>query len=190
MLSHWNEFCDLVKTGKTDCAAGPFNVFKARYECAIRFQSCQFEPGYSEPTELAYASGIKLLLSYSAAEALWRALGNRGDSINGEQWKLEDPSLSASLQTICSQLIEKSKAFGLKSKLVERLKDVSSSSGNNIFPILRALRHSFAHGHFTAWGQKDSPEGAAELIGLASEGLLADLDHRFSIYVEQIKSKS
>jgi len=50
-----------------------------------------------------------------------------------------------------------------------------------------ALRHSFAHGHFTAWGLKESPEGAAELIALACELLLADLDQRFSTYVHSIK---
>ena len=187
MLNHWKEFCDLVKTGKTDGVPGPLNVFNARYECAVRFQSCHFEPSYSEPTALAYASGIKLLLSYSAAEALWRALGNQGNGINGDDWKLEDRRLASSLQTICSQLIEKSQIFCLNSKLVERLKDAMSPNGNNIFPILRALRHSFAHGHFTAWGQKESPEGAAELITLVSEWLLADLDQRFSAYVQSFK---
>lgn len=170
-----------------DGVAGSFNVFKARYECAIRFQACRFEPSYSEPTALAYASGIKLLLSYSAAEALWRALGNQGNGINGDDWKLEDPSLARSLQAICTQLIEKSKVFYLNPKLVERLKDAASPSGNNIIPILMALRHSFAHGQFTAWGQKESPQGAAELITLACERLLADLDRRFSAYVQGFK---
>jgi hypothetical protein len=100
---------------------------------------------------------------------------------------LEDPRLASSLQAICTQLIENSHVFCLKPKLVERLKGVTSPSGNNIFPILKALRHSFAHGHFTAWGQKESPEGAAELITLACERLLADLDRRFSAYVQSVK---
>ena len=100
-LPHWKVWCDWVRTHRdTDPLRYPIakiNRANARYGVATRFKGITLE-GFSKTTTAGYESALRLMLCYSAAEAIFKALGQNITDV-----PMEDPDLAKALRTLFLQ---------------------------------------------------------------------------------------
>jgi hypothetical protein len=94
ILPYWKDFCDFRrdKVSIDPELSSKLNRFRARHRLATKFSGIQAD-GISEQALRGYAAGIKLMLSYSAAEALGNALGE-----NVKKWEMIDQRFALSLR--------------------------------------------------------------------------------------------
>ena len=106
-LSSWNSFNELRQDKKwasimPDGLTHLVNLFRARHDLASTLKSIEFEPEFSKDTTRAYLAGTRLLLSYSAGEALIKALRRlKGSkSLSVTNWVLKAPELANQLRPL------------------------------------------------------------------------------------------
>ena len=130
------------------------NKFSFRYRLAKSFNGAEFE-GFSSATQKGYNAGLQIMLCYSAYETALvveeMIKGNKKKAIHEDNsWV----NLAEKIRTNknLERLLNNSKnvnAQPIKEKLLEFY---SNKHNHDIILIAQTIRHTFAHGDFTAGG--------------------------------------
>lgn len=159
------------------------NRFHARLKVARRFRSISIVP-CSEPVRRGYTEGVRLMLTYSAAELFGETIRPR---MRTRFWKINDESLASRLRSIAKKLpsVDPSLDDDIKKPLIS----IAHSESIDVMPVAKALRHMFAHGIFTPGGTNAlSPRDATALRDL-SIALQEETIRRFSTWIDDLASR-
>jgi hypothetical protein len=179
-LQGWKEFCDKHHKDPNffePSIARNLNRFRARYLAALNFQSIQMDRA-SENLKRGYSVGIRLLLSYTAAEVLGSAIGPRIKS-----WKIYDPKIVRAIRDICKKYTDDQDAISEK-KLASLLLAFTNGEHDDLRVPATALRVLVAHGHFAPSGAVYTKRNADAVYGLSSR-LLAESERRFTSWLDE-----
>lgn len=130
------------------------NRFTYRYRIARAFKGIN-APDIGDRTLKGYAAGMRLMLAYSAFEEI-RKSGNAIKKIKSKQAdhrKIENTNLASRLRDNeeLKTLLKLSSTVKNKT-LVENVDLFFLNQNDDVMCIATALRHTFAHGDFTAAG--------------------------------------
>jgi hypothetical protein len=194
ILGDWRTFDTLRRDRKAlweECMPRGFttrvNIFKARFDVAARFVSMKFEPEFSEGTTRMYSAGTRLLLAYSASEALVQSedvfRGRKGASVTS--WSISRVSLANELRPVARLVLDNiCLCDNLRGTTIRYLSEFCEGGQSNIRPIATALRHVHAHGGFTARSlagiNSDSTDQHVAAIEALAMALLERCDEKFS----------
>ena len=171
----WKRFCQSVPNARcNETTTKKLNRFHARYQIASRFESIS-AAHYSEKALRGYASGIKLILAFSAAERLGEALGQTVYT-----WNINDRPLADRLRTMLPSSREVADAHFDRPQMSAKVVAFTQSEDPNVTIAARALRIMMAHGSFTPTGiDALTAKGANTLLKL-SNLLLDECANRFN----------
>jgi hypothetical protein len=167
ILESWRVFCNLCRGHGQDLCDDvvrrKLNRFYARYNLAARFHSISASE-FSLDALRGYSAGLKLFMTYNAAELLGEAIGEPV-----YQWEIKNADLANQLRrTLQKAHLDESGIFtsrGLKKKL----SDFMSGTSTDVRVAATALRVMFAHGSFTPTGVDSlSKKGGDAIIELAN----------------------
>lgn len=122
------------------------NRFQARFKVAQRFRSLSIVP-CSQAVRRGYSEGVRLMLTYSAAELFGETIRPR---MRMKSWKIVDESLSSRLGPIAKKL--PTVDLSLDEEIKQALLRIARKDSADVMPVAKALRHMFAHGIFTPGG--------------------------------------
>ena len=170
------------------------NIFKARFDIASRLQSMTFSPDFTDSTTQAYFAGTRLVLAYSAGEALARAedkLRNRKPS-SITNWSISRAGLAKELRPLVTLILENAEKHGtLNSNTRKYLEQFHEGNKSNIRPVATALRHFHAHGGLTARSITGSDDEKQYDFAPAVDGLawalLEKCDEKFTKMMGEIR---
>lgn len=202
-LSHWNAFNTLRSEYQPEWKARMpeglttrINIFKARFDIAVRIESIEFVPEFGDSTMQAYLAGTRLLMAYSAGEAFVRAESLiRDRKASGlTSWSISRAHLAKKILPLARLILERADSHGaLNHSTKKYLHDFILGDKSDVRPIATALRHVHAHGGLTA--RSITGEGVEEgfdFIESINELVLALLercDEKFSQLFKEIASK-
>lgn len=201
-LTHWSEFNTLRRCHQQAWGAhlptgltSRINIFKARFDIAVRMEKIMFEPQFDDNTMQAYLSGTRLLMAYSAGEAYMRAEGlfrDRKDS-RITTWSISRVALAKRMLPLARLLLEKADSHGALGTTTKKyLTDFVAGEKADVRPIASALRHVHAHGGLTArsiTGDGESQDfDFVECINELAMALLERCDEKFSQLFKEIAS--
>lgn len=199
-LSEWQEFDLIRRENNTQWSARlpkgittRINIFKARFDLASRLSLLTFMPTYDDDTSGMYLAGTKLLLAYSAAEALLRSedlFRARKKSYVGA-WTLARANLANELRPVAKLILDSSDSHGnLDERMKAKLLKFYDSTKSDVMPLASALRHIHAHGGLTARSLTgalvDTSSNHAAAISSLAQALLEKCDEKFSKLVKEI----
>jgi hypothetical protein len=174
-LPMFREYCIWLKTVDDDIVPlrtrSMLNIAHARLRVAKRFAGVRIERA-SPSLVRGYSVGVRLLLSYSAAETMGRAIGP-----SVKQWTIADESIRLQLQRTGSQL--RNWDFVLDEKTRARVDGFVRGEHDNVCVVATALRHLMAHGHFAPAGKLSMTAPATKAVETLCEHLLAATEQRF-----------
>lgn len=202
-LSDWDEFNSLrgikneiweerMPKGLTT----RINIFKARFEIAARLDSMTFSPEFGDGTTQAYLAGTKLLLAYSAGEALVRAedLFRDRKPSSVSSWSISRAGLAKDLLPLAKLILDNADSHGnLNSSTKSFLAKFCVGTKSNVRPVATALRHVHAHGGLTArnitgYGVNHA-SGHAIAIDALALAMLEKCDERFSLLFKDLSTR-
>ncbi len=102
--------------------------------------------GLSPTLVAGYSAGVRLLLSYSAAESMGGAIGRHITN-----WTIHHPEIVTPLRRISKEL--KEWPVGLNNSVKAQLTDFDLERHDNVRVSATALRHLMAHGHLRPRGR-------------------------------------
>jgi len=172
------------------------NIFKARFDIAVRMESMSFVPEFDDATMRAYVAGTRLLMAYSAGEAYMRAeslfRGRKAARITS--WSISRASLAKRMLPLAKLILEKADSHGALNNATKKyLNDFVAGGKADVRPIATALRHVHAHGGLTA--RSITGEGGdqgldfIECINELAMALLERCDEKFSQLFKEIASR-
>ncbi|CAM8646107.1 hypothetical protein MCEGEM3_02630 [Oxalobacteraceae bacterium] len=182
-LESWRLFCTLCRRhGQDICndvVRRKLNRFSARYNLADRFQFISASE-FSSDALRGYSAGLKLFMTYNAAELLGEAIGEPVHT-----WIIENSNLANQLRrTLQKAHLDESGIFTSKG-LRKKLSDFMNGTSTDVRVAATALRVMFAHGSFTPTGVDSlSKKGGDAIIELASI-LNATCDSKFTEWVQR-----
>lgn len=179
-LQGWKEFCDKRRHDASFFEPSmdrKLNRFRARYLVALNFQSIHIDRA-AENLKRGYSVGIRLLLSYTAAEVLGSAIGPRIKS-----WEIYDPKIVRAIRDICRKYTEDQDAISDK-KLASLLLAFTNGEHDDLRVPSTALRVLIAHGHFAPSGAVYTKRNADAVYGLSSL-LLSESERRFTSWLNE-----
>ena len=138
--------------GNTEINLG-LRKFIYRYRLAKSFTEAKFD-GFSKQTEKGYNCGLKMMLCYSAydesmtIEKLIKKNNRHAIRMDNSNIELANDIRKNELLKI---LLEKAENVNEK-KLIKKIQNFYNKENDDIFCIAMGLRHTFAHGEFTAGG--------------------------------------
>jgi len=172
------------------------NIFKARFEIAARLESITFSPEFGDNTTLAYLAGTKLLLAYSAGEALVRAedLFRDRKSSSVSSWTISRAGLAKDLLPLAKLILDNCDSHGnLNNSTKKFLAKFCEGGNSNVRPVATALRHVHAHGGLTARSITGSVEkndsGHAKVIEELALAFLEKCDEKFSLLSKDLAAR-
>lgn len=181
-LVGWKLFCTKSRdNGSLLCdttARRKLNRFYARYRLAVRFDSLRAS-GYSEKALRGYTAGLRLLVSYSAAELLGEAIG-----IKIITWKMPNPALAAVLRQILTRSFADSDEI-FSSKDLQNRVQLFMDGDDDVRVPATALRVMVAHGSFTPTGTDSLKKAGADALQQLSELLLQECEQRFRDWLRE-----
>lgn len=183
--SRFKEFTLWLKSGdRQDLASATVTRLyraHARHRVARRFQGLRRENG-SDSLIRGYSEGLRLFLSYSAAEAFGNAIGH-----HITRWTICDPSLAPPLRKLSKPLAERPDVIKgtARSSLIAFL----DSEHDNIRVVATALRHLVAHGDFTPTGAGVMTKQGAESIRRLADHMLVESDRQFAVWFARMAGK-
>lgn len=202
-LTHWSEF-NTIRSGDQQAWAAlmpkgltsRINIFKARFDLAVRMKSMSFSPEYDDATMQAYLAGTRLLMAYSAGEAYMRAesLFRDRKAARITTWSISRASLARRMLPLAKLILERSDSHGALTNATKKyLDDFIAGGKSDVRPIATALRHVHAHGGLTARsitgeGGDQGPD-FVECINELAMALLERCDEKFSHLYKDIDSR-
>ena len=144
--------------------------FKLRYRLAKSFKSINFD-GYSDRTIKGYESGMRVMLSYSAYEtALIVERLIKKNNFNTIHMNNSFKDLAKEIREIVGlKKLLKTSLNVNKEKIKEKIEDFYEKENFDIFCIAMGIRHTFAHGDFTA--------GEAEFYSAKNRKLMEEMSY-------------
>ena len=180
---YWKEYVYCMKAdGRTP--SREWSIFAERYRTASAYQMAMFVQ-LADKFTVGYSAGIGLLLSYSAFEAACRASMR-------DTYEVQIPSSEGFVVDCRKKLIRWFGRLGeeefplrgalVSSELRKGLNAFFAKETDNLLPIASALRHLFAHGHWTpntsvalSKGACSAIEMLAQLLRMKGDDLLFDV---------------
>lgn len=173
----WSEYCALRKR-RGEKPEPKWARFAARYRVAGNFQRGDYF-WMTEKSTRAYDHAIKFLLCYSAFECACDVMGRKPYKVHlgdGGEWIDE-----------CRKLARRhfgqfsNEEFPLRSALSSkvlqtRLSEFFEGASDDLMPIAMALRHLFAHGHWTPSTTGTLTKGACRCLNLLSQTIMREAD--------------
>jgi len=157
------------------------NRAAARYRIASLFNGIDVKPPGSKQLAAGYAAGIRLLLAYSAYEAVLRAAGKPKNT--------RPPLPGSKLQASATRDLRKClRAKPRVGNLLQRdtirdlpkeVKQFINGDDDQLFAAASALRHLIAHGNWSAWGGGAETACGRKALKLVAEYLLEETDLLF-----------
>ena len=195
-LPGWKKWCDYVKSQSVENSSPFFNAklnrANARFAMASGFRGLNLE-GFTEKSRLGYESVLRLLLTYTAAEALAEALDGKVT-----QWKIHDKKLASQLRPIFYAPLPaldesydpkvvrlKPLIFGLKESTRKHLEKFMLSETDNVLIAATVLRHLMAHGTLTLNGIDLKTLRGIHAINSLSDILLTKCEIEFKLWLEK-----
>jgi hypothetical protein len=177
----FRDYCIWVKAVDDDIVPlrtrSMLNIAHARLRVAKRFAGVRIDKA-SPSLVRGYSVGVRLLLSYSAAETMGRAIGP-----SVKQWAIADESIRLQMQRTGSQL--RNWDFVLDKKTRDKVDGFVRGEHDNVCVIATALRHLMAHGHFAPAGKLAMTAAATKAVETLCEHLLAATEQRFVSWFEE-----
>jgi len=153
-------------------------IAHARLRIAKRFQDVRIRD-VSPLLVRGYSVGVRLLLSYSAAETMGKAIGP-----HVSEWKIRDDEILPALRRVGSQLREWD--YVLEDNMRKHIDEFVRGERDNVRVMATALRHLMAHGHFAPAGKLSLNKAAMWAIEKLSEDLLQATENRFVAWFEKL----
>jgi hypothetical protein len=180
-LPMFREYCIWLKTVDDDIVPirtrSLLNIAHARLRVAKRFAGVRIDKA-SPSLVKGYSAGFRLLLSYSAAETMGRAIGP-----SVKQWSVADESILLPLRRIGGQL--RNWEIVLDKKTRNRVDGFVRADNDNIFVIATALRHLMAHGHFAPAGKLSLTAVAIKAVETLCGHVTTKTEQRFGSWFEE-----
>jgi hypothetical protein len=174
-LPMFREYCIWLKTVGDDIVPlrtrSLLNIAHARLRVAKQFAGVRIHKA-SPALVRGYSVGVRLLLCYSAAETMGRAIGP-----SVKQWLIADESILPPLRRIGSQL--RNWDFVLDKKTRDRVDEFVRGEHDNACIMATALRHLMAHGHFAPAGQLSMTAAATKAVETLCGHLSVATEQRF-----------
>ena len=184
LLPHFREFTVWVKAeARPHVATATLKKLfraKARHTVARRFHGIRIAKG-SNALIRGYSAGMRLFLSYSAAEAMGEVVESHVTS-----WELYDKSLEPPLRRIAAPLPARDDVLskGVRQSVAAFL----ARDHDNVRVVATALRHLIAHGDFTPTGAGMMTKVGAHAIEQLGNHLLAESERRFAAWFKEVAS--
>ncbi len=153
----------------------------ARLRVAKRFDGVRLR-GLSATLVAGYSAGVRLLLAYSAAESMGRAIGRPVTT-----WSIRNAGIVATLRRISADL--KDWPIGLNDHVKEQLADFVREHNDNVRIPATALRHLMAHGHFAPAGKIALRKKEIEAVEKLSGALISETERRFASWFESVSRR-
>jgi hypothetical protein len=179
-LRNWKRFCDERRTNPEFCdedVTRRLNRFRARYRAALNFKSVVIDKASDNLTR-GYSAGIRLLLSYSAAEVLGAAIES-----SLTNWTFFDSRLVREVRDVCAKYTHDRTAI-TSPELIRRLSSFVNGEHDNLRVAATGLRVLVAHGHFAPVNAVYSRRNANAVVDLSTL-LLNQSESRFGEWFEQ-----
>lgn len=179
-LRNWKRFCDERRANPEFCdveVTRRLNRYRARYRAASNFKSVVIDKASDNLTR-GYSAGIRLLLSYSAAEILGVATG---EVIT--KWTIFEPRLVPTIRSVCARYTHDRTAI-TNSELIRHLCSFVNGEHDNLRVAATGLRVLMAHGHFAPSDAVYSRRNANAVVDLSTL-LLTQSESRFGEWFEQ-----
>jgi len=185
VLPLFREFTTWVKTEQTDHlpeqAVSRVYRAHARLRVAKSFDGIRLR-GLSSTLVNGYSAGVRLLLSYSAAESMGGAIGRHVTS-----WSMRNPEIVVPLRRISAEL--KEWPIGLNDDLKQQLTQFVLERNDNIRVPATALRHLMAHGHFAPAGKIALDKRDLEAVETLCGNLITETERRFATWFEGVSGR-
>lgn len=161
------------------------NVFRFanRYRIARAFKAIDLT-GYEPPTVRAYGALFRHLITCSAAEQYSKILGMKGDLT------FLDALIALEVRKECIDTAitaDKGDMFFLAvreritdPKLVLAVEKIVDGKSDLLSPLIRAVRHAFAHGDLAPGAKGAKPGVAQKFTSCVSPAILDALDRNFT----------
>jgi hypothetical protein len=146
----------------------------ARLRVAKRYDGIRLI-GLSTTLVAGYSAGVRLLLSYSAAESMGSAIGR-----HIANWTIRHPEIVAPLRRISKEL--KDWPDGLNKNVKTQLAEFVLERHDNIRVPATALRHLMAHGHFAPAGKISLGKAEIAAVETLCDDLVAETEQRFAAW--------
>ena len=181
-LPMFREYCIWLKTVEDGTVPARtkslLNIAHARLRVATQFAGVRIHK--ASPTLVrGYSVGVRLLLCYSAAETMGRAIGP-----GIKLWSITDESISPELRRMGSHL--RKWDYVLDKTTRERVDEFVQGDNNNVCVIAAALRHLMAHGHFAPAGKLSMTPAATEAVDTLCDDLVQATERRFVTWFQGI----
>ena len=155
--------------------------FANRFRVARSFESVHLKD-YSEPTNRAYGALFRILLAFSAAEQY--------KTITKLSWPQLEALLSPVSRDKCLGEVRKVDVKGrffdavctrtTDHKLSDVVRGCIAGNRKELLPLIRAVRHAFAHGDLAPGANSAAPGVAQKFAKLACPLLLASIELDFN----------
>lgn len=179
-LGNWKRFCDERRANPEFCdveVTRRLNRYRARYRAASNFKSVVIDKASDNLTR-GYSAGIRLLLSYSAAEVLGVAIG-----VEINKWTIFEPGLVRAIREVCAEYASDNVAFS-KKQTKQNFSSFIAGESDNLRIAATGLRVLVAHGHFAPSTAVYSRRNAQAVVDLSTL-LLTQSESRFGEWFEQ-----
>ena len=161
---------------------GSYGSWSSVTELAKRFDGVLLH-GLSTTYGDGYSAGVRLLLSYSAAESMSGATGKHVTTRN-----IRNPEIVKPLRRISVEL--KDWPIVLNDKVKDELVDFVRETHNDIRVLTTAMRHLMAHGHFAPAGKIALEKKDIEAVEALSRDLVAETERRFASWFESVSGRT
>lgn len=154
------------------------NIAHARLRIAKKFKDVRIH--HVSPTlARGYSAGVRLLLSYSAAETMGKAIGP-----HVTEWRIIDADILPVLRRMGSHLREWD--YVLDDTVRKRIDEFVRGEGDNVRVMATALRHLIAHGHFAPAGKLSLNKASTQAVEKLSQDLWEATERRFVAWFEKV----
>jgi hypothetical protein len=154
------------------------NIAHARLRIAKQFEDVRIRD-VSPLLVRGYSTGVRLLLSYSAAETMGKAIGP-----HVAEWKIRDDGILPALRQLGSHLRDWD--YVLEEPLRKRIDGFVRGDCDNVRVMATALRHLVAHGHFAPAGKLSLNNASALAVEKLCDDLLRATEKRFVAWFEKV----
>ncbi len=181
--ANWKKYIDSTKN-KNESLSKSLCVFSARYRIAKSLKGVDLV-NISKNTQNTYLAALRVQLAHNALESLATALEKKHYNL-----EVINPTLAKSFRgktgaTFLASFLDFVKP-NLKTNILNWLNDDDNYDLNVIAAV---TRHSFVHGHFTAYGSSIANSITAQkLIQSLADALLDACDFHFSEFLKNKKN--